>query len=811
MKRLADGGAPDAHNAEGTHTESKPTKPATPKSTSARPTHDETVEQAREFLETLGYRPDDRIAVCYATRAGDKLLPILTTVAEAPGIIARHRDGNVWASVCPVRRDLTAGRGKTADVVGIRNLWADLDFDRFPGTLEEQRAAVEAVLADLVDILGAQPAAVAPTGHGIQPRWIFDPEDHLDFEPGSERSAEVAALVKRWGRLVNVVAQRHGGSADSVFDLARVMRVPGTVNRKVGLDPVPVTVDYPGGAAITLDGLADVLDAYGIPDEPRHREASEPATAYTGPAYTEMPESVRRRVYGHVDSVFERIGRDLTEGAALPEGKKNARRDGWQKILSNAAWQAGAWIAPWSGLTREQALERLREMTPQAMATAAYSGGQTFESILDAQIDRKAKEPAPAWLDDAIAEARAAERFESGPATASRAGEAVAEAATEATKAPTTPEPLAPSWAPVPLAEILSGKHRTPAPSIMPRNDERHLVYAGLVHSFHGESESGKSLLVQSVAAQQIKDGHGVVYIDFESDAPSVVGRMRAMGCTVGQIAAHLLYIRPEASPTATTAELAAFEDLLTQRPALIVLDGVTDALGLMGLTSKDNDEAARWFREVPRRIARETGAAVIVIDHVTKNADSRGRFAIGGQAKMAAIDGAAYVVDVVEPLGAGKRGRLSVRIAKDRPGGVRGHCGAFRSSDRTQEAASVIVDSTGGGIAVDVRAPQFADEATVERHKAERAAGLMRAIIDEVTVHPGATTNAITKAVAGRSEAIGAALRELIADGYLTTKAGARNSTEHYLGPRRFAIGPDLLPTAVKASSDRFPGVVNE
>jgi hypothetical protein len=30
------------------------------------------------------------------------------------------------------------------------------------------------------------------------------------------------ALVQRWGQLVKQVATAHGGSADSVFDLARV-------------------------------------------------------------------------------------------------------------------------------------------------------------------------------------------------------------------------------------------------------------------------------------------------------------------------------------------------------------------------------------------------------------------------------------------------------------------------------------------------------------------------------------------------------------------------------------------------------------
>src|SRR5690606_2761547 len=71
------------------------------------------------------------------------------------------------------------------------------------------------------------------------------------------------------------------------------------------------------------------------------------------------------------------------------------------------------------------------------------------------------------------------------------------------------------------------------------------------------------------------------------------------------------------------------------------------------------------------------------------------GRFAIGGQSKMASLTGAAYTVEVAEPLGVGRRGILSIRVAKDRPGLVRGPGGAFRASDRTQAVAKVTVDST--------------------------------------------------------------------------------------------------------------------
>ena len=52
-------------------------------------------------------------------------------------------------------------------------------------------------------------------------------------------------------------------------------------------------------------------------------------------------------------------------------------------------------------------------------------------------------------------------------------------------------------------------------------------VYPGLTHSVHGESESGKSLIVQAECARLVNAGQRVLYLDFESDQQSVLDRLR--------------------------------------------------------------------------------------------------------------------------------------------------------------------------------------------------------------------------------------------------------------------------------------------
>lgn len=264
---------------------------------------------------------------------------------------------------------------------------------------------------------------------------------------------------------------------------------------------------------------------------------------------------------------------------------------------------------------------------------------------------------------------------------------------------------LIPSWRPVDLSTYLDGTYEPEKASITPRVDGHHLFYAGRVHSLHGESESGKSLVAQAALALELQADHDVLYVDWESDAATIVGRLTLMGVAPSSIAEHLTYIRPETAPHGHL-ERAEWDALLARRFTIAVLDGVTDALGTMGATTKDNDEIAAWMRVLPRPLAERTGAATLMIDHVTKDADTRGRYAVGGQAKMNGLDGAAYVVEMTEPIGRGLAGIVTLRIGKDRPGDIRPHCGRWRASDRTQEATRVHVDSTEGPIKVTFDGP---------------------------------------------------------------------------------------------------------
>lgn len=327
-----------------------------------------------------------------------------------------------------------------------------------------------------------------------------------------------------------------------------------------------------------------------------------------------------------------------------------------------------------------------------------------------------------------------------------------------------------PSWSPVDLTDLLNGVHEPLAPSLFERSDGQCLLYPGLVHSFHGESESGKSLIIQVECVRQINRGQDVIYVDFESDVVSVITRLQDFGADRDAIAGHFRYVHPEVRPD-SQEERRAWEEMLSGTYALAVIDGVTDALGIFGCSTIDNDDVAAWIRTVPKQIASRTGAAVVLIDHVTKDTSTRNRWAIGGQAKMNGLTGAAYTVDVVQSLGRGLCGEVVLRVAKDRPGYVRQHCNSSTRRDRTQEAARIVVDATVEPPRVTIEPP--GGECSGDR-EVFRPTTLMERVSQEIERHPdGLTKNQAAVKAGGKKEYALKAVEILNADGYLAKESG--------------------------------------
>lgn len=328
------------------------------------------------------------------------------------------------------------------------------------------------------------------------------------------------------------------------------------------------------------------------------------------------------------------------------------------------------------------------------------------------------------------------------------------------------------TWTPVDLHAVLDGDG-PPEPTMLARDDGHHLLYAGRVHAFNAESESGKSWLACMAAAERIAEGEHVLYLDFEDHASGIVGRLRALGVDAESIVAHLHYVRPD-DPIDAVATAALERILVDHRPTLAVVDGVTEVMVQNGWSINDNDDAARFLLALPRRIARH-GCAVVLIDHVPKDKESRGRYGIGAQHKLAGVDGAVYRLEVTKPFGIGRTGTSTITVAKDRPGHVRGYAlGGEKVA--TMEVASL----EGGDVLLHLQAPEDHGELRV------RPTSLMEKVSDAIGALNAAgikpTRNGVLADVAGKKKFVAEALRLLIAEGHVATEPGPNRSHLHVL-----------------------------
>jgi len=165
---------------------------------------------------------------------------------EAAAEAAMERCGsneNVFLGMGLVRGLETSGRrGRRDDIVAITGLWGDVDIGSadVPKRCALPRSTEEAVA--LAGAIGVAPSLIVHSGHGIQPYWLFaEPW----FLPDESERARAADAVRGWVLTLQGLARDRGWAIDPVGDLARVMRVAGTMNFKCPERPVPARLILP--------------------------------------------------------------------------------------------------------------------------------------------------------------------------------------------------------------------------------------------------------------------------------------------------------------------------------------------------------------------------------------------------------------------------------------------------------------------------------------------------------------------------------------------------------------------------------------
>jgi hypothetical protein len=243
----------------------------------------------------------------------------------------------------------------------------------------------------------------------------------------------------------------------------------------------------------------------------------------------------------------------------------------------------------------------------------------------------------------------------------------------------------------VDLAPYLDGTHDEPTPRVLVRTDGRALLYPGR-NWLHGDSGDGKSLVAAIAAADEVRQGRHVVWLDAEEASPATLAaRLLALGLSADQIVERIHYRNVRDEPYGDTlAALRASVNGLA--PRLAVLDSFGESLATMSGDENADQDCASWVRQMLDPLsAILVDAAILVIDHATKAKDNP-LYPSGSKRKRAAVTGIALATKVLTPFRRDQRGAVALLCGKDR----HGHYG------RGETVAVVVLDSHQGGTWLD-------------------------------------------------------------------------------------------------------------
>ena len=188
------------------------------------------------------------------------------------------------------------------------------------------------------------------------------------------------------------------------------------------------------------------------------------------------------------------------------------------------------------------------------------------------------------------------------------------------------------------------------------------LIYAGKRHVISGPPEATKTLVSLIFGLELMRNyGDNFALVDFEMGPVATRQLLADLGATDEELA-KIVYFEEARTPTEDD-----LRDLDDAGVKLLVLDSAAGAYRVSGLDDnvrKDAEQFAHsWIDPLFRR-----GITTILLDHVVKFADGRGKFQIGSERKLGTTD-VHLGFDPVWPLTRGTEGEINVMRHKDRGG----------------------------------------------------------------------------------------------------------------------------------------------
>lgn len=194
------------------------------------------------------------------------------------------------------------------------------------------------------------------------------------------------------------------------------------------------------------------------------------------------------------------------------------------------------------------------------------------------------------------------------------------------------------------------------------------LLYPGKRTLLSGETESLKTWFALILAKAEMEIGCPVAWADVDAMGPgAILSRLRTLGVPDETIHALFVYYEPAQRLVDDALEEVCAE-IAERGIRLFVVDAFNPILNLHGLDPGSTPDIETFWREIADPITR-AGAAPVLLDHVVKNADARGKYAYGAERKASGAIVHVGFRSTGPALTRGGTGRVELRTHKDRPG----------------------------------------------------------------------------------------------------------------------------------------------
>ena len=175
----------------------------------------------------------------------------------------KRQPKGIYTQVTTLREDPAKGRGGEDLAHAITHLWADGDFGTIghkPGLDDLPAPPDEDGVAKVVTESGLpEPSGWVHSGGGYNPVWLLTQTIIIT----DDQRARLKALTMTWQAILAAQAYRLGWSWDTeVGNLDRLMKLPGSVNRKEGLER-PTGIGPGSGTQYDLAQLEEVAHSIG--------------------------------------------------------------------------------------------------------------------------------------------------------------------------------------------------------------------------------------------------------------------------------------------------------------------------------------------------------------------------------------------------------------------------------------------------------------------------------------------------------------------------------------------------------------------